>query len=204
MKEMPRKTIVGVDGWETIPTRGFGRALRGTATAAAGSSTAASTSPSLSPSPFPDDSTGGTSPQGSTEPSTPSPGPAGNTAKKEGQQAPDGGRPVYIYAQLFCGFCGRYVTDVGGLASAGFAADVAAGRRAGPGEDMLRRLPEYLASTPTRRFFTSPGGGGGGGGVEPEPGPHGLSGAANFLEPLVVMRDPRLPRLFLEPWLCFH
>lgn len=100
---------------------------------------------------------------------------------------------VYIYTQLFCGYCGRYVTDLGGLVTPAFAAEVAGGGRCGPGPDIQRRYPEFF----TQRLRA---------GVEPESGRHGMSGAASSFATLglTMQPDPRLPRLFLQPWFCFH
>ena len=100
---------------------------------------------------------------------------------------------VYIYTQLFCGHCGRYITDLGGLVTPAFAAEVAGGSRSGPGPDIHRRYPESFTRRPRAR-------------VEPESGRHGMSGAAGSFATLgLTMRpDPLLPRLFLQPWFCFH
>ncbi|RYP40909.1 hypothetical protein DL767_001390 [Monosporascus sp. MG133] len=114
---------------------------------------------------------------------------ATNTALEQHPQA-----VTYVYTQLFCGLCGRYMTDIGGLASARLAADILSGKRLGPGVDMLWRLPECFM----------PQGEGPRSGIEIERGPHGLRGAAHSMAPLVVKADPRLPRLFLQSWLCFH
>ncbi|RYP46923.1 hypothetical protein DL768_006957 [Monosporascus sp. mg162] len=112
-----------------------------------------------------------------------------NTALEQHSQA-----VTYIYTQLVCGLCGRYMTDIGGLASAPLAADILSGKRLGPGADMLRRFSEcFMPQGEEPRF-----------GGEMERGPHGLRGAAHSMAPLVVKADPRLPRLFLQSWLWFH
>ncbi|RYP72320.1 hypothetical protein DL771_004294 [Monosporascus sp. 5C6A] len=101
---------------------------------------------------------------------------------------------TYIYTQFFCGPCGRYITEIGGLASAPLVADILSGKRLGSGADMLRRLPECFM---TQGEGPRPG-------VEMERGPHGLRGAVHSMAPLVVKAHPRLPRLFLQSWFCFH
>lgn len=199
----------GLDGWETAPVRG-----------GVPSSQAATPSCNISGSSKDEvaaDSRAGEGPLPALVSTTTTTTTANNTAPMQGgeevEEAEEAAHNpvatattrslVYVYTQLYCGFCSRYVTDIGGLVSAPFAAAISEGEKPGPGADMLRHLPDCfrqdLPSSRPRSGIVE---------AELEKGPHGLGAAARHLmpmEPLAAMtRDPRLPRLFLQPWLCFH
>ncbi|KAI1499552.1 hypothetical protein F5X99DRAFT_410902 [Biscogniauxia marginata] len=97
---------------------------------------------------------------------------------------------VYYYTQIFCGGCGHFVTDMGGFVSPAFAAAMTRGESQTPGVDLLSRHPEYFSEHARED-------------VVHESGPCGLSGARLLMEAL-TQPDPTFPRLYLQPWLCFH
>lgn len=178
---MSRKTNAESDGWETVPVRG-GRPSEATSSSAAGAS-ASSTGV---------DATTSTHPEGQTAaPGSTNAAAAAREQNRSTATSSDSGGLVYVYTQLYCGLCGRFVTDIGGLVTAHFAADISNGKQPSPGTDMLRRLPDCFTQEPRS-------------GVEPEKGPHGLRGAVNLMDPVTMRRDSILPKLFLQTWLCFH
>jgi hypothetical protein len=95
----------------------------------------------------------------------------------------------YHYAQIFCGFCGRFITDVGGFVSAPFAAQMESGKRLTPGVDLLTSQPDLF----TREIRDH---------VVLEREPRGLAMALKLIVPL--RPDPVFPRLYLQPHLCYH
>ncbi|KAI1493291.1 hypothetical protein F5X96DRAFT_237471 [Biscogniauxia mediterranea] len=97
---------------------------------------------------------------------------------------------AYHYTQIFCGACGRFITDIGGFVSRGFSAAMNRGEARTPGVDLLSRHSDYFTK------YARPG-------VVAEDGPCGLSGAGLLMESPMVP-DPTLPRLYLHSWLCFH
>ncbi|KAI0598944.1 hypothetical protein F4775DRAFT_600893 [Biscogniauxia sp. FL1348] len=97
---------------------------------------------------------------------------------------------AYHYTQIFCGGCGRFVTDIGGFVSPEFGAAMSKGKVPTPGVDLLSRHSDYFTK------YARPN-------VVPEDGPCGLSGARWLMETPMVP-DPTFPRLYLHPWLCFH
>ncbi|KAI3325265.1 hypothetical protein HD806DRAFT_470547 [Xylariaceae sp. AK1471] len=95
----------------------------------------------------------------------------------------------YHYAQVYCGFCGRFITDIGGFASAPFAAQMESGKRPTPGVDLLASQPDLF----TREVRDH---------VVLEKEPRGLARALKLVVPLRL--DPVFPRLYLQPHLCYH
>ncbi|KAI5917059.1 hypothetical protein F4810DRAFT_698157 [Camillea tinctor] len=97
---------------------------------------------------------------------------------------------AYHYTQIFCGACGRFVTDIGGFVSPEFSAAMSKGKVRTPGVDLLSRHSNQFSE------YVRPD-------VVLESGPCGLSGARLMMETPMIP-DPTFPRLYLHPWLCFH
>jgi hypothetical protein len=95
----------------------------------------------------------------------------------------------YHYAQVSCGFCGRFVTDVGEFISVRFAAAMQSGQRHTPGVDLLTEQPDLFM-----RVLR--------GHVVLEKQPRGLARALELIVP--ARPDPVLPCLYLQPHFCYH
>ncbi|KAI1330184.1 hypothetical protein F5Y16DRAFT_396749 [Xylariaceae sp. FL0255] len=102
-----------------------------------------------------------------------------NTSKKS--------EAIYYYSQVFCGKCGRFITDVGGFTSPQFAASMDAQDRLTPGADLVHHHPELFCYNSR---------------VTREEGPHGLQAAISSVAPVKV--DPSNPRIYLKAHLCNH
>ncbi|KAI0157401.1 hypothetical protein GGR57DRAFT_461776 [Xylariaceae sp. FL1272] len=96
---------------------------------------------------------------------------------------------VYCYTQVFCGFCGRFITDLGGFVLPGFSKSIAKGERNSPGLDALRLQPDLFTSELRAN-------------VALEKQPQGLPAAINWM--VQVQPDLLFPRIFLQPQHCYH
>ncbi|KAI8624716.1 hypothetical protein F5Y19DRAFT_452998 [Xylariaceae sp. FL1651] len=95
----------------------------------------------------------------------------------------------YHYTQIFCGFCGHFVTDIGGFVSASFAAAMESGQRQTPGASLLGEQTDLFTHEVREHVVL-------------KKGPWGLAKAIDLIVP--VRPDPLFPRLYLRPHLCYH
>ncbi|KAI1262223.1 hypothetical protein F5Y18DRAFT_164017 [Xylariaceae sp. FL1019] len=96
---------------------------------------------------------------------------------------------VYCYTQVFCGFCGRFVTDLGGFVLPEFSKSIAKGQRNSPGLDALQHQPDLFTS----ELRTN---------VALEKQPQGLPAAIDWT--VQVQPDHLFPRIYLQPQHCYH
>ncbi|KAH9884272.1 hypothetical protein F4778DRAFT_569181 [Xylariomycetidae sp. FL2044] len=97
---------------------------------------------------------------------------------------------IYYYNQIFCGGCGRYITDAGGFLSPQLAAKMDYRTRRGPGVDLLYQFPEYFSADKRQLVLR-------------EKGLLGLAGAGHVMQ-MQTVPDHEYPVIYLLPWLCYH